>query len=250
MTDLVTGAPPLDRFVLATVRLGPIVWTYGSILAISNRRALLAVTLLMSLAIAPIVPAPATDSAVVLVLRELAVGLTIAWVGRTAYTAVEMAGQHFGRDVGLGEAETLLGEGGAGAGNLGAILLTWTVLAAVLAAGGDLLIVRLIARSYELVPPGSATPTAFGPAFAHVLDGAMRAAWISAAPSIGVSIAIIVGLGLIGRAAPQINAYVASYPLRIGVVLIVILVAMPVMARPLVRFGEQALHLALEAASG
>jgi flagellar biosynthetic protein FliR len=250
VSDLLSGAPDLDRFVLATVRLGPIVWTCGSVLAISNRRALLGATLLTSLALAPVIPAPAVGAAPVLVLRELAIGLTMAWVGRAAYVAVELAGQQIGRDMGLGEAETLLGEGGAGAGSLGAILLTWTVLAALLAAGGDLLVVRLVARSYELVPPGSRAPTAFGPAFAMVLDGACRAAWVAALPGIGVSIAVVVGLGLIGRAAPQINAYVASYPLRIGLVLVVVLVATPVMGRPLVRFGARAVRLTLEAIAG
>ena len=58
---------------------------------------------------------------------------------------------------------------------------------------------------------------------------------------------MIVGLGLIGRAAPQINAYVASYPLRIGLVLALVMFAMPVMARPLLRFADKALRLALEA---
>ena len=226
--------------------MGPIVWTCGTLLGISTRKFLVAATLLVSIALAPLIPMPVIGDPVVLVVRELAVGLTMAWVGRTIYAAAEMAGSHVGRDLGLGEAETLLGEGGAGAGALGGILVTWIFLAALLLGGGDLVIVKLMARSYELIPPGSSAPGAFGPAFAHVLDGAMRAAWVAAAPSLAVSTAIIVGLGMVGRAAPQFNAYVASYPLRIGLVFSILLVAFPIMVQPLMDFMDKGLELILE----
>lgn len=237
---------PLDGFVLASVRLGPLVWVGGGVIGVTARKPLVGATLLLALILAPLVPRTPAGDPVVLVLHELVVGVTMAFVLRTAYSAVEMAGEHIGRDLGLGEAETLLGEGG-GASNLGALLVTWGVLAALLAGGADRVLIRLLARSYALVPPGTSVPGLFGASFAVVVDGAMRAAWVAAAPSIGLSLAVMLTLGLIGRAAPHINAYVASYPLRIALGLLLLGAAAPVLGRPLVLELERALELALGA---
>lgn len=93
-----------------------------------------------------------------------------------------------------------------------------------LAADGHLLLLRAIAWSMEVVPPG---------AFAGGLDAALIVAQFGAVFSFAVALAapvmialllIDIGLGVVSRSMPQVNVFIVALPVKVvaGVVLLAI----------------------------
>ncbi|TCZ53677.1 flagellar biosynthetic protein FliR [Roseicella aquatilis] len=184
------------------------------------------IRLAMALALVPLLlpvlgpalpPAPeGAAEAARLVATEVLIGLWIGWLARLAALALGMAGQAVGFLIGL--SSVLVQDpalGGAG-GPLSRLL---GVAAAALTLGSGLyrLPLRALAESYALLPAGAAVPTGqVAETLAGAIGGSLDLALRLAAPFVLLSLLVQVAAGLVGRVAPQTQAFVLVLPVQVA----------------------------------
>lgn len=193
-------------------------------------RARLALAVLASLAVAPLVRdrfgAPALSSALpdqaAAILSETIVGIVMGLLVRVYVLAFEMMTAAMSTAIGLSAAFAPPVEGDqlapalAGALTLGATMLFF-------AAGLDAQMLRALVGSYAAVPPGAGlAPQAGLQMFLTSLQEASLICLQLAAPILILSIAANLAFGLVSRFMPQAPIYFVSTPLMIGVGLLVL----------------------------
>lgn len=101
-------------------------------------------------------------------------------------------------------------------------------LALFVAIGGDAWMLRGIDRTFEIVPLASA------PAITSLVSGvdsAVGTIFISAleiaAPAILALLITDVALGMVSRVVPALNVFAVGFPLKIGIVLLVVMASIP-----------------------
>lgn len=160
-------------------------------------------------------------------LRELLVGLTVGLCTGAAFRAAEAAGRLVDILRGANLAEVLSPTSDERTSPTGDLYL-FVAVVLFLEMGGMRFLVAALARSYEAVPLGAApTIAALRPAAALVVltTAKLLESAIGLAAPVLVALWIAdVALGMVGRAAPQIPIYFAAMPakalLGLGVVLV------------------------------
>ena len=162
-----------------------------------------------------------------LMLKEVLVGLAYAFALGALFAAVSTAGAFL---------DTLIGFSYGGlvdpiTGNQSSVLTQAYVLVGVLvliAIGGDQLIIKGLARTYDLVPL-LATPSlgalAAGAqsAFAQVFLSAIELA----APVVLAIIITDAAFGIVARVVPQLNVFAVGFPAKVTIGLVMIGVSLP-----------------------
>ncbi len=183
----------------------------------------------------PSMPVVALDSpqALMLVIQQVLVGLTIGFAVRIVFAAVEMGGELIGLQMGLNFAGFFdpisASQGTASARFLG----TMTALLFVV-IHGHLLVIAAVAQSFERWP-ASSQPLAFLAELRPEQWGAdiFPLALMVALPVVGLLLFVNVALGLISRVAPQINVFAVGFPITLTVGLVGLLFSMPMMQMPI-----------------
>ncbi|MFN7914033.1 MAG: flagellar biosynthetic protein FliR [Vicinamibacterales bacterium] len=217
---------PFLRFGLLLVRPGTLVMAappFGAPYAPMPVR--LGLTLLFTLTLMPVVAAPSTITLielVVVVAREMAIGLAIALGIRALMGGAELAGHLSGYQLGFSYGAIVDPQSGV-RNSMFAALYSNMALIVFFAVDGHHALLRAMAASYTQLPIG----------IGHV-DGSVVVAVTSmlgivfvlgvrlAMPLILVLMVVEVALGLIARAAPAINLMAVAQPLRILIGLLVI----------------------------
>jgi flagellar biosynthesis protein FliR len=165
-----------------------------------------------------------------LLAREVAVGLTLGFAASLVFRAAETAGRLTDILRGANMAEVLSPSSGERSSPLGEV----TGLLAVvifLELGGVGHVAAALARSYDAVPiAGTVTPAQLGRVAALTLGASaqmLEAALGLAAPALVALLLADLVLGAIGRTAPQIPLYFVGMPLKalLGVAMVLISVA-------------------------
>lgn len=154
---------------------------------------------------------PATTAPLVLALAgELALGLTLGFVSRKAFYAMEMGGRLIAMEIGLTAAPgvdspTFDQEPVAGLLQLLAIALFFTF-------GGHLWVLGAFARSFAFAPAGrpalsSVATEAILQMTAQVISGGLRLA----APFLVLHLLLNLTFGLLGKVAPRLNVFMLSF---------------------------------------
>ena len=146
------------------------------------------------------------------ILTGIALGLAVALV----FAAIRVTGEIIHIQMGTGEAEIMDPLTGEQPQSLG-MLFEMAVLVMFLISGGDLLLLKMVQRSYEVFPIGH-------PASAAVMAQAVLEAGTVmlvfglklAAPLMGAFLLLAVLLAVIARAMPEMNVLMESLPLRVG----------------------------------
>ncbi|MBI3075655.1 MAG: flagellar biosynthetic protein FliR [Deltaproteobacteria bacterium] len=181
-----------------------------------------ALALSLSLAVAPLLrgrpPLPGDLLAFALaVAGEVAVGLLLGFAARLLFGAVQLGSQLVSFQLGFGIANVLDPQGGTEV----SVLTEFHQLVALLlflAVNAHHWFVQAVVRSFETIPPGGVhlgadlQGTVMGMT-ASMFDLAIRLG----APVIAVLILTNVAFGLLARAVPQLNIFILSFPLQIGV---------------------------------
>jgi flagellar biosynthetic protein FliR len=182
----------------------------------------LAGALLLTVVLAPTLaaalpPEPATLAAGAgAIVWETLIGLAIGSIARILQSALSIAGQVAGFESGLSFAQTqdpTLNQGGALLG------VFYGVLGATLVFASDLhlLLIRSIAASYAVFPPGSAAPAgAFAEWAVQAVAQAFTLGVRIAAPVIMVGMVFRVIGGVLSRLIPQIQIYFVALPLNVA----------------------------------
>jgi flagellar biosynthetic protein FliR len=147
--------------------------------------------------------------------QELMVGVAIGMVVQLAFDALAIAGQTIATSMGLGFATLVDPQRGANTTVLGQLFVVFATLA-YLALDGHLLLLGELANSYRGLPIG-----ATGAARDLALAVASRGGWIFetglliALPAVVSLIIVNVALGVVARAAPQLNLFGIGFPLTL-----------------------------------
>ena len=182
-----------------------------------------ALALVMSLALWPhlsfagaLFPAHPWNIAV-LVLGEALLGLIMGLCVYFIFAGVQLGGEIMGFQMGF-TMMTLADPASGSQASIPANLLHLVTLVVFLALDGHLHLLRALAGSFVLIPPGG---LAIGGALLHdilVLSAGMFSLAIKiAAPAITALLMVELTLALMGRAAPQMNLLTFGFPLKIAV---------------------------------
>jgi len=193
--------------------------------------ALIAVAAQASLPPMPQVP---LDSALgfMLVAQQLLIGISLGFAVRLVFTAVEMAGELIGLQMGLNFAgffDPITAAQTTASSRFFGAMVGWLFIV----INGHLLVIAALANSFDAFPVGpepfafirQALPQQWGAAiFATAL-------WI-ALPMVAMLSFVNLVLGVISRVASQINVFAIGFPITLGVGLLGILLTLPMLQQP------------------
>lgn len=177
-------------------------------------------TVFIALGLLPVVAVPrelAELTMAMVIAREVAIGLSLAFVMRALIAGAEFAGHLSGQQIGLSYGATIDPQSGV-RNNMLSILYGSLATLGFLGINGHHALLRALAQSYAGLPIGT------GHLNASIL-GAVREIFSLvfvvgarlAAPIIVVLLVVEIAVGLISRASPALSFMVIGYPIRIVV---------------------------------
>ncbi|HYE73056.1 MAG TPA: flagellar biosynthetic protein FliR, partial [Blastocatellia bacterium] len=215
---------PVLLFVIVLARVGGLVtfapfWSHNAVNA--RTRALIAGILALVIApiVAPRLSAPPTNliALTMVIGGELAIGCALGFAARLVFSALEIAAQIFGFQIGLSLASVIDPATRAQTAALG-IIAQMLGLMVMLASDGHHWLLRATVQSYWVVGSGGFTASAtLIEILLRLSANALAVGVAIAAPAIIVLLGLEVLLGVMGRAAPKLELMVMSFPIKIAV---------------------------------
>ena len=162
-----------------------------------------------------------------LMLKEILVGLAFAFALAALFAAVSTAGAFIDTLIGFSYGALV----DPVTGNQSSVLTQTYILVGIMvliAIGGDQLMIKGLARSYELVPllESPSLPVLVGGvqnAFVQVFLAALELA----APVVLALVITDAAFGMISRVVPQLNVFAVGFPAKVTVGLLIIGVSLP-----------------------
>lgn len=207
----------------------------------------LILALLLALVVAPQLPVPAIDplsiTALEVATEQILIGLAMGFIVQMVFSAVTQAGESVALSMGLGFSSVVDPTSGVQVPIVSQMLVILATLL-FLALNGHLLLLAVLVRSFHAVPIG-AGGLGTEDLWALLQFGTLMfgGALAIALPAVAALLMVNVAVGVIARAAPQLNIFAVGFPAMMlaGFVLLVLL--LPAFA---VRF-EELLRAGLEA---
>jgi len=192
---------------------------------------------LLAMVVAPAVPPlPAADptslAGLLIVLQEMLVGLAMGFSIRIVFAAVEMAGEISSLTMGLGFA-TFFDPNTQGRSSAISQFLALVATMTFLAVNAHLVLLSALVESFYTLPV-SASPV-YGGGFKQLADWGGKIFSTGVQLSLPIVAALLitnVALGILTRAAPQLNLFGIGFPITLGVGLLVIATTLPYLATP------------------
>lgn len=191
----------------------------------------------------PPMPVVALDSpvAVLLVVQQLLVGVTLGFAARIVFAAIEFAGELVGLQMGLNYAgffDPASGGQGTAVGRFFGTTVAWLFIV----INGHLLIIMALVQSFHAFPVAP-EPFAFLRALQPQVWGAevfKLGLWI-ALPILTMLLFVNLVLGIISRVSQQMNIFAIGFPVTLAVGLLGMLLTLPMMQSPFTMVLEQML---------
>lgn len=191
----------------------------------------------------PAMPVIQLDSAVavLVVVQQVLVGLTLGFAARIVFAAIEFAGELVGLQMGLNYAgffDPSTGGQGTAVGRFFGTVVAWLFVV----INGHLLIIMALVGSFQAFP---VSPEPFG--FLRTLQPQTWGAevfqlglWI-ALPMVTMLLFVNLVLGVISRVSQQMNIFAIGFPITLAVGLLGVLLTLPMMQAPFTMVLEQML---------
>lgn len=184
-----------------------------------------------------------------LCLREVLIGLFLAFVLQLAIMAVRVAGEVIGHEMGFNMAGISDPVTGIQTPLVTHLYETMFLLG-LLAVNGHHWLLMALERSFQRAPIGALALGEGVPGFLTTLFGEMfRAGLTFAAPVLVLLVLVSVLIGLIARAVPQVNVIEMGFTLRIAVALVAMFLFAPLLSPALMGLFTTLMD-ALETAPG
>lgn len=204
-------------------------------------RALLAV--LLAALVAPSLPPPPFDSiftgrGIVAGITEIGVGLVMGFVLQLAFGAAVFAAQAQSMTMGLGFAMAVDPQNGVQVPVVAQMFIILITLL-FLTLDAHLVVISAVVQSYELVPIGALGISQ--EVFARITAlGSIVFTWgiLMALPVLTALLFINIALGVVTRAAPQLNIFAVGFPVTIISGLLIMFIVMPVYVDVMTRLIE------------
>jgi flagellar biosynthesis protein FliR len=208
----------------------------------------------VAIAMVPAVPLPtiALDAplpVLLVIARELAIGLAFALAIRVLIGGAELAGHLAGFQTGLAYEATVDPQSGA-RNPLLVVLYGDLATLTFLMINGHHAFLRALRQSYADLPVGSGGLDGSMPDVVAQLLGILFVVGARlAAPIILVLVVVEIALALVARSAPMLNLMVVAPPVRLIAGLLVLAVIVPSVASLVTGVSGSVLHLAVRAAA-
>jgi flagellar biosynthetic protein FliR len=223
---------PLTR-ILGLIATAPL---FGNVAIPAQTKILLGA--LLAVAIAPgVPPMPAMDpmsfNGLLILTQQLIIGLAMGFAMRIVFAGVELAGEITGMTMGLGFA-TFFDPQSEGHSSAISQFLSLLTLMIYLATNMHLMLLSTLADSFNILPVAAAP---FGNSSMQQM-----VAWGGHIFSTGVQLSLPIvaallmtniALGILTRAAPQLNLFGIGFPITIGVGFLMLALALPYFAVPI-----------------
>jgi flagellar biosynthetic protein FliR len=202
---------------------------------------------LITVLVAPTLPAapavaPGSAYGILLLVREILIGVGMGLAMRIVFAAVNMAGDVIGLQMGLGFAQFYDPQTSAQVPVIGQFLGLLATLT-FLSINGHLLLIASLVASFREVPPDTVFSLAAG-SMALVQWGSMiiQAAVQLSLPLIATLLITNSALAVLTRASPQLNIFAIGFPVTLGVGFIGLLLVLPYMVPGFEHLFEQGLQ--------
>lgn len=189
-------------------------------------------TLVLTMVVAPHLPdLPAADAfssqGMLISLHEILIGLTIGFSLQLIFASFVMAGDYVANAMGLGFASMVDPVNGVNVPIVSQVLLIVTFLL-FFSFGGHMLLIEVLITSFSAVPVGipdiQPERALLVAAWASRMFGM---AVLTSIPVVASLLLIYVALGVMTRAAPQLNIFSVGFPLTIFAGFIALILALP-----------------------
>ncbi|MEB3285162.1 MAG: flagellar biosynthetic protein FliR [Candidatus Sericytochromatia bacterium] len=163
------------------------------------------------------------------VLSELLLGVLIGFLAQLFFVTVQFAGQIVGLQMGFGMASVFDPQSGGQLSVVAQFYLLLGVLVFLLLDGHHWLLVAL-QKSFQSFPLGSFRFDA--EALGVLLNASNELFWVALmimAPVLGVLMLSELAMAIVARILPQMNVFVASFPIKIGLGVLTMALSFPLM---------------------
>jgi len=208
-------------------------------------RVKIGLSVLLAIIIAPTIgeiPPVAVGSpqGLLIIIQQIIIGVAMGFTLRLIFTAVEMAGELAGLQMGLGFA-SFYDPLNSSYTPVVARWLGMIVALAFLAMNGHLYMLSALAESFHTLPIGSMMPAK---GFYEVANWGGIIFAYGLQISLPILAALLTGniaLGILTRAAPQLNLFAIGFPITLSIGFIVLLLSMPYLSPLLDRLVHEGL---------
>jgi flagellar biosynthetic protein FliR len=168
-------------------------------------------------------------------VQQVVIGLSIGLAARIVFTAVEMAGELVGLQMGLNFAGFFDPATGAQSSTVGRFFGNTTMLLFVV-LNGHLLLIQTVIASLHAFPVGQDPLYVASHMRLHELGAIIFSYGLHIAlPMIGILMFVNAVLGIVSRVAPQMNAFAIGFPLTLSAGLLGLAVTLPMLEQPLIK---------------
>lgn len=252
-------AAQLDAWVLSLMLpLARILGLMASAPLLSNRgvpaRIRLAIGLAVGMAVIPalpdIPPMPADSWMVLGILAQQAlIGVAVGFTMRLFFAAIDLAGEMIGLQMGLSFAVFFSPQTG-GQSSVIAEFLNLLTLLVFLALNGHLMLIQVLVMSFEWLPIGEATRSEAWLVIVRHASVMFSLGVLLSLPIVAALLITNIALGVLTRAAPQLNLFAVGFPVTLSVGFLILFVSLSMfapMAQLLFERGFEAVNLMLKA---
>jgi flagellar biosynthesis protein FliR len=195
-------------------------------------RIMLAFTL--SLLVAPMLPAapgvdPVSLAGMALIAQQILIGVAMGFMVHMVFQTLVIAGEAMANGMGLGFARMVDPANGVQVPVISQFLIIMATMLFV-TLNGHLMLIDLLVRSFEILPIGAGGLSPAGMRMVAAWGSQMFiGALLVALPAVTAMLVVNISMGVITRAAPQLNIFAVGFPLMILLGFIFIALTTPAM---------------------
>lgn len=210
-----------------------------------SRRIRLMMGIALALALAPMLPAmpnlpPGSGPGMWVLTQQVMIGTAMGFAARVVFSAVDLAGAYISMQMGLGFATLYDPQNTAQTPVLSSFLTLLTLLV-FLSMNGHLLYVSVLVRSFDVIPVGI---NVLGPdSWLNLAKLGSQIFSFGLLLALPVLIALMITnltLGILTRAAPQLNVFSIGFPITLSTGFLTLLFGLQYLTVPLERLFNAA----------
>lgn len=195
------------------------------------KRVKIGLSVLLAIIIAPTIPAMpqvavGSPQGLLIIIQQIIIGVAMGFTMRLIFTAVEMAGELAGLQMGLGFA-SFYDPMNSSYSPIVARWLGMVAALAFLASNGHLYMISALAESFSTLPVGTAMPATGYYSVASWGSSIFAFGLQISLPIVAALLITNIALGILTRAAPQLNLFAVGFPITLSIGFMVLILSMP-----------------------